>query len=206
MKYKLLALIILAGMLVLSACATTPTPAAPIQPTQPRDGSQSDTGLANPSAVFCGDKGFKYEIRTAADGSQGGACVFPDGSECDGWAFFRGECGPKPESTETACNTQDAGCIPPSVPPAPNKPVDAAKQYMAKELDLSADAIEVLSSEQVNWPDACLGLAAKDEMCAQVVTPGYRVVLKSGEKTATFHTNVLGDVIREETAGSQPAQ
>ena len=30
---------------------------------------------------------------TAADGSQSGICVFPDGSTCDEWAYFRGECG-----------------------------------------------------------------------------------------------------------------
>jgi len=34
------------------------------------------------------------EIRTAEDGSQTGYCIFPDGSECDEWAYYRGECGP----------------------------------------------------------------------------------------------------------------
>ncbi|MBU1866793.1 MAG: DUF333 domain-containing protein, partial [Actinobacteria bacterium] len=28
------------------------------------------------------------------DGGTYGVCVFPDGSECDEWAFFRGECEP----------------------------------------------------------------------------------------------------------------
>ena len=51
-------------------------------------------GLPNPAAVFCQEQGHEYEIRTADDGSQYGVCIFADGSECDGWAFFRGECGP----------------------------------------------------------------------------------------------------------------
>jgi putative hemolysin len=51
-------------------------------------------GLPNPAAAFCEEQGYKLEIRTAADGSQQGFCRFPDGSECDEWAFFRGECGP----------------------------------------------------------------------------------------------------------------
>ncbi len=51
-------------------------------------------GLPNPASVFCEDKGGRLEIRTAADGSQSGACIFKDGSECDEWAFYRGECAP----------------------------------------------------------------------------------------------------------------
>ncbi|MFN2138297.1 MAG: YbaY family lipoprotein [Candidatus Promineifilaceae bacterium] len=53
-----------------------------------------DVALANPAAVFCGEQGFTYEIRTAEDGSQSGACIFDDGSECDAWAYYRGECLP----------------------------------------------------------------------------------------------------------------
>jgi putative hemolysin len=51
--------------------------------------------LPNPAAVYCQEQGYAYEIRTAADGSQSGVCIFPDGSECDEWAFYRGECGPE---------------------------------------------------------------------------------------------------------------
>ena len=34
------------------------------------------------------------EIRTAADGSQTGMCMFPDGSACEEWSYLRGACGP----------------------------------------------------------------------------------------------------------------
>jgi hypothetical protein len=50
--------------------------------------------MANPASVFCEEQGFQLEIRTIADGSQAGVCIFPDGSECDEWAYFRGECAP----------------------------------------------------------------------------------------------------------------
>lgn len=49
-------------------------------------------GLANPASVNCVEQGGRSEIRTAADGSQTGACIFPDGSECEEWALFRKEC------------------------------------------------------------------------------------------------------------------
>ena len=58
--------------------------------------------LPNPASVFCEQQGYNLEIRTAADSSQSGVCVFPDGTECDEWAFFRGECNPDESSGEAA--------------------------------------------------------------------------------------------------------
>lgn len=51
------------------------------------------SALPNPASDYCEQNGNKHEIRTAADGSQSGVCIFPDGSTCDEWAYFRGECG-----------------------------------------------------------------------------------------------------------------
>ena len=50
--------------------------------------------MPNPASVYCTQQGNKLEIRTADDGSQNGICIFPDGSSCDEWAYYRGECGP----------------------------------------------------------------------------------------------------------------
>jgi putative hemolysin len=58
-------------------------------------------GLPNPASVYCEQNGNKLEIRTAADGSQYGICIFPDGSTCDEWAYFRGECGPAAQKSPT---------------------------------------------------------------------------------------------------------
>jgi len=51
-----------------------------------------NSGLANPASAFCEEGGGKVDIREEADG-QVGYCVFPDGSECEEWAYYRGECG-----------------------------------------------------------------------------------------------------------------
>ena len=66
------------------------------QPTeQPSDANNSGTpDMPNPASVYCEQQGYKLEIRTASDGSQSGVCVFPDGSECDEWAYYRNECAP----------------------------------------------------------------------------------------------------------------
>jgi len=51
--------------------------------------------MPNPASAYCEEQGYRLEIRTAADGGQSGYCIFPDGSECDEWAYFRGECNPQ---------------------------------------------------------------------------------------------------------------
>jgi putative hemolysin len=53
----------------------------------------TEVGMANPASVYCEEQGGALEIRDEADG-QVGYCIFPDGSECEEWAFFRGECAP----------------------------------------------------------------------------------------------------------------
>lgn len=77
-------LLIIFFFLLLTACGgptTTPT-------------ATDEANMPNPASVFCEEQGGKVEIVTADDGSQSGFCVFEDGSKCDEWAFFRGECKP----------------------------------------------------------------------------------------------------------------
>ncbi|MBT3354861.1 MAG: DUF333 domain-containing protein [Candidatus Scalindua sp.] len=51
-------------------------------------------GMPNHASVFCIEKGGDLEIRSGKDGGEVGYCVFEDGSECEEWALFRGECRP----------------------------------------------------------------------------------------------------------------
>jgi len=62
--------------------------------------------MPNPASTYCIEQGFKLKIRTAADGSQAGYCIFPDGSECDEWAYFRGECGHADQNKEQTSPTE----------------------------------------------------------------------------------------------------
>ena len=64
----------------------------------------SQANMPNPASVYCEQQGNKLEIVTAADGSQSGVCIFPDGSTCDEWAYFRGECKPEEQNVSpSAC-------------------------------------------------------------------------------------------------------
>ena len=99
MKQMALAAWLLAVILV-TACGPEPT-AAPTEPA---------IGMPNPASKFCVDQGYEIEIRDEA-GGQVGYCLFPDGSECEEWAFYRGECAPgsaEARDTPQPASTQEA--------------------------------------------------------------------------------------------------
>jgi hypothetical protein len=48
--------------------------------------------MPNPASKYCVEQGYNNTIRTNPDGSQTGYCIFPNGTECEEWSFFRGEC------------------------------------------------------------------------------------------------------------------
>jgi putative hemolysin len=90
--------------MTLTACAAPQTQAAP----EPAATDMSQVGMPNPASVYCTQNGNKSEIHTAADGSQNGICIFPDGSTCDEWAYYRGECGPAAQKNPTPAMTVEA--------------------------------------------------------------------------------------------------
>ncbi len=65
-----------------------------VTPPAPQPAETPLIGMPNPASVYCEEHEGRLEIRTAADGGQYGVCVFADGSECDEWAYYRGECAP----------------------------------------------------------------------------------------------------------------
>ena len=109
MKYLSLVLMVV----MMTSCASSqiqPSP-APVATGSPQ------VDMPNPASVFCTQQGYQSEIRTSADGSQTGYCIFPDGSECDEWAYYRGECSPVNQGTPAA--------VPGEIPTA--RPIDPAE-------------------------------------------------------------------------------
>ncbi len=92
---KIFAILII--LMTLTACSAFQTQAVP-------EKTATDTPIVdmpNPASVFCIQNGNKNEIVTAEDGSQYGICNFPDGSSCEEWAYYRGECGPASQASPT---------------------------------------------------------------------------------------------------------
>jgi len=82
--------------------------------------------------------------------------------------------------------------------PSENLPeaVQAAVQKLSDTAKLAVDQIEIVSYERVEWRDGCLELSKPGQMCAQVITPGYRVTLTDGEKTYRVHTDESGRLVK----------
>ena len=48
--------------------------------------------MANPASVNCGKKGGRLTIQRQSDGGEIGICTFADGTICEEWVLYRGEC------------------------------------------------------------------------------------------------------------------
>lgn len=91
-KNVLLLALLLIGLVVLVFCLRSYLKKSVTQPQKIIQENQESVGIANPASVYCKDNGGKSEIKNNEEG-QYGMCVFPDGSQCDEWKFFRKECG-----------------------------------------------------------------------------------------------------------------
>jgi len=158
----------------------------PMEITSTPSTGTGDVNLANPASGYCEKQGYTLEARVDSEGNQYGVCIFTDGSECDEWAYFRGECTPGRQNSATE-----------------NKAVEAAKILLAKELTIETSQITVFQLQAITWPDSCLGVPAQGEACSTVETPGFRVTLTVGKTNYTYHTDLTGENIRLETAGIQ---
>jgi hypothetical protein len=105
-------------------------------------------------------------------------------------------CVPLPGSPEPAPATPTGGAQP-AQPAETSIPAAAAAQAaLAAKLGVPESQITILSVEHVEWPDACLGAADEGVMCAQVITPGYRIVMEVDGKQYEAHTDESGQTVQ----------
>jgi putative hemolysin len=77
-----------------------------------RPDTEDDAGIPNPASVYCDQKGGRLDFREDSEGGVQGFCLFADGSECEEWAYFRGECAPASQKTEDVESGEDTPAIP----------------------------------------------------------------------------------------------
>ncbi len=71
--------------------------------------------------------------------------------------------------------------------------IERAKDDLVQATGAESDAITVVSTEEVEWSDSSLGCPDPDAMYAQVITPGFLIVLESDGNTFNFHTGINPD-------------
>ncbi|MGH2534451.1 MAG: hypothetical protein ACRDJW_19460 [Thermomicrobiales bacterium] len=84
-----------------------------------------------------------------------------------------------------------------STTPAADQPaaVDAALADAAAQLGVDAAELTVTTVEAREWPDASLGCPKPDEVYAQVITPGYLIVVEAAGQALEYHGDEHGNVV-----------
>lgn len=127
--------------------------------------------LPNPAAVKCEEDGYIYEIREHENGGQYGVCIFDDGSECNGWAYFRGECGLDFECKEDDHCVPAQCCHPTSCVPrsqAPNcEGIDCTMECRGETMDCGQGSCVCVNGKcKVEWH-------TPDERYCETTDPKY---------------------------------
>jgi hypothetical protein len=94
-----------------------------------------------------------------------------------------------------ACSTQPAS-LPGTGSGQPPEPVVGAQNWLADQLGVPADQVEVVTFSPVEWTDSCLGLGGPAESCLQATTPGYQVTLKVAGQEYEVRTDASAETIR----------
>jgi hypothetical protein len=81
----------------------------------------------------------------------------------------------------------------------PGPAEDAVIKQLSTNLGHPLNDTKIVSSSAVEWRDTCLGVAVEGIACAQVVTPGYLIVLETTGSQYEYHTNADGSQILPST-------
>jgi len=107
---------------------------------------------------------------------------------------------PTPQPTDTA--SPEVVPVPTSTPlPLTSKsPTNASLpegvrtaliQIAEQQKTVSANVV-LISYDEVQWNNSCLGVELPDMMCLQVITPGYRIIVQVNGKPFEYHTDISG--------------
>jgi hypothetical protein len=114
-------------------------------------------------------------------------------------------CAPQAAPTEEPAG---AGEPPTSIPAPPDSGSESTDvgpaeetviKQLAANLGLQESDITLVSSEAVEFTDACLGITMEGVMCAQVITPGRIIVLEANGMQYEYHTSEKGDRVQPAT-------
>ncbi|HEX6385272.1 MAG TPA: hypothetical protein VF177_11430 [Anaerolineae bacterium] len=96
--------------------------------------------------------------------------------------------------------TAPATLPPPTVHSQEPRAVANAISTLSEELGVDSQEIEVVSFEEREWPDGCLGLGGPDEICTQAIVPGWLVILRAEGQQYEVRTDATGSTVRWQPA------
>lgn len=85
----------------------------------------------------------------------------------------------------------------------PPKIARAVLRDLVQKTNLPVSTFRITQAERRTWSDSCLGLGALNELCAQVLVPGWQVVVEGGDRRWVYRTDAAGELVKLDTAASQ---
>lgn len=85
--------------------------------------------------------------------------------------------------------------VPAAIPPEAGRLVELAKEELAAKISVAAADVVVVSVEPVEWPDTSLGCPEPGMMYAQVLTPGFLIVLEANGSIFEYHSDTAQTVV-----------
>jgi len=157
------------------------------------DGDDSAADCANPPCDDTGDGPAAICLEGAIDCDDTPVEQPPTGDVCIQIFPTPPECADpdQPVSDEPPVIDEpgpDPGCSDGNTADCEKVAIALATEDLAGRLG-SADGITVESAEFVQWPDACLGISEPDVACAEVITPGYRILIEGDGRTYEYHSD-----------------
>ncbi len=67
--------------------------------------------------------------------------------------------------------------------------MERTREDLTRRKGIDKREITVVAVEAVNWPDTSLGSPEPNTMYAQVITPGYRILLSCAQEIHVYHTD-----------------
>lgn len=124
-----------------------------------------------------------------ADDGVGASCLPEQEGPCDDMASVPVDGDEEPVTSIDDIDPDECSAVH-NIDACEEQAVALAKEDLAARLGISEDEIAFTGSEFVEWPDACLGISKPDIACAQVITPGFRVILSTGLLEYEYHTDM----------------
>ena len=102
----------------------------------------------------------------------------------------------KPQSTSTPLQGEILDMTPiPSTPSVSGMQalIEQAKEDLARRLSTSEAQITIVDAKDVTWPNSSLGCPQPGMLYAEVLTPGYLILLNANGKDYEYHAGKSSD-------------
>jgi hypothetical protein len=95
------------------------------------------------------------------------------------------------EVPATEANPALAGVLPPDV-------ALTIRNQVSELLGVPIESIQISQLEKMEWPNSCLGLPEAEQVCTEVITPGWLLTFSIDGQEYQFRADETGTVIRQD--------